>query len=108
MLEHVATHVNVPGGASSVTGLACARRPSDDRHPVAGIAGVTGRSLQLDSRSHLARRSLLPGHPAGDGDMGLRSGEVSDEKGEAYETRSQVPLSLERHRSHGYLCAAAE
>src|SRR5262249_48620355 len=36
--------------------------------------GVTGCSLQLDSRSHPARRSLLPGHPAGDGDLGLRSG----------------------------------
>ena len=71
------------------------RPPSGGRNS----RGVTACSLQLDSRSHPARRGLLPGHPAGDGDMGLRSGEVSDEKGEAYETRSQVPCPWR----HGHL-----
>src|SRR5262249_19219027 len=100
VLEHVEQCGDARERAGSVplghrTGV---RPPPVRRSPSGGrnSHGVTGCSLQLDSRSHPARRGLLPGHPAGDGDRALRSGEVSDEKGEAYETRSQLPCPWRR------------
>jgi len=76
-------------------------RPPPVRRPPSGgrtSHGVTGCRLQLYSRSHPARRSLLPGHPAGTAIWLFEAGEVLDEKGEAYETRSQVPCPWRRGR----------